>query len=139
MSGRIARLAWGVWHALLIFATLGLLSVIGYAAIGSPPEGPSAWPYIFTGLLILSFMVLAVLSLVDAVLWATAARWTWLRRLVLIPAVLVGGMLVFSLALWVSDSKNQIVSSIGLLFFALAVLVAHGLNRYAVHRFRATP
>ena len=137
MSGRIARLCWGVWHALLIFSTLGLLSVIGYAAIGSPPEGPSAWPYIFTGLLILSFMVLTVVTLADAVLWATAARWTWLRRLALIPAVLLGGMLVFSLVLWVVDSKNQTVSSIGLLLFALAVLVTHGLNRYAVRRFRA--
>lgn len=137
MSGRIARLCWGVWHALLIFSTLGLLSVIGYAAIGSPPEGPSAWPYIFTGLLILSFMLLTVVTLADAVLWATAARWTWLRRLALIPAVLLGGMLVFSLVLWVVDSKNQTVSSIGLLLFALAVLVTHGLNRYAVRRFRA--
>lgn len=137
MSGRIARLCWGVWHALLIFSTLGLLSVIGYAAIGSPPEGPSAWPYIFTGLLILSFMLLTVVTLADAMLWATAARWTWLRRLALIPAVLLGGMLVFSLVLWVVDSKNQTVSSIGLLLFALAVLVTHGLNRYAVRRFRA--
>ena len=134
MSG---RLCWGVWHALLIFSTLGLLSVIGYAAIGSPPEGPSAWPYIFTGLLILSFMVLTVVTLADAVLWATAARWTWLRRLALIPAVLLGGMLVFSLVLWVVDSKSPTVSSIGLLLFALAVLVTHGLNRYAVRRFRA--
>ena len=47
-------------------------------------------------------------------------------------------MLVFSLVLWVSDSKNPIVSSIGLFFLTLAVLLAHAINRHAVRRFRAT-
>jgi hypothetical protein len=81
-------------------------------------------------------MVLAVVSLVDAVLWASAMRWTWLRRLALIPAVLLGGMLLFSLVLWVIDSKNPTVSSVGLVLFALVVIVAHALNRHAVRRFR---
>jgi hypothetical protein len=138
VSGRIARLCWGAWHAVLIFATVGLLAVIVYAAMGSPPEGPSAWPYLFTGLLILSFMALTLVSVVDAVLWATASGWTWWRRLALIPGVLVGGTIIFAIVLWVSDSTHHIVSSIGLLLCASSVLAAHVLNRHAVRRFRMT-
>jgi hypothetical protein len=136
MSGRVARLCWALWHALLLFATVGLLATIVYIAAGAPPREPSAWPILFTGLLIWCLLVLIVISAVDAVLWATAQRWTWGRRLALVPAVLLGGTLLFALALWTTDSSNEAVAWIGLSLFTSCVLGAHLLNRYAVRRFR---
>jgi hypothetical protein len=137
MSRRLARIGWGLWHVILVIATLGLLGVVIYAWELSPDDGPGAGPLLMAGVLSLSMVLLVIVSAVDAVLWATAAGWPRWRRIVLVPVALILGLGAFMLALYTNDSADPFLNKVGLVLLAAVALIAHLLNRRAVKRFRA--
>jgi hypothetical protein len=132
----VAHAAWVIWRTVLLVNTLGLLAVAAYAAQASSDDAPGAMPLLMAGLLSMCVIGLTVVSGVNAVLWASAARWPWPRRLALVPVVLLLGVLVFALALYGSDFNRPARRWIGLLLFVAAILGAHLLNSHAVRRYR---
>jgi hypothetical protein len=133
-----ARAAWAVWNTLLVVDVLGLLAVAVYAALASPDDGPGATPLLMAGLLSLCVIVLALVSAVNAVLWASAVGWSWWRRLVLVVLALVGAALVFVAAAHASDpGESSGVRWSGLMLFVLLALGAYFFNAHAVRRYRS--
>ena len=133
-----ARAAWAAWKALLVVDVLGLLAVAVYAALASPDDGPGATPLLMAGLLSLCVIVLALVSAVNAVLWAGAVGWSWWRRLVLIALALVGAALVFVAAAYASDpGESSRVRWGGLMLFVLSALGAYVFNAHAIRRYRS--
>ena len=116
--------------------TLGLHTVAIYAALASPNDGPGATPLIMAGLLSLCVIILALVSAVDAALWASALRLAWWLRLVWIALALAGAAVVFKLAIYASDPGDPVSRRLGLFLFVISVVAAHVLNTRAVSRYR---
>jgi hypothetical protein len=113
-----------------------LLTVAIYAALASPNDGPGATPLIMAGLLSLCVIILALVSAVDAALWASAIRLAWWLRLVWIALALAGAAVVFQLAIYGSDPNEPLSRWLGLFLFVISVVAAHVLNTRAVNRYR---
>jgi len=134
---RLAAAAGWLWRALLLLNTLGLLSVGVYTMQASPAEGPSATPMLMAGLLSLCVIVLAVLSAVNAVLWACSVRWPWSARLALVALAPVGPVVVFLLVMAASHPEEAgPMKWLWLSLFVLTVMVTHALNARAIRRYR---
>jgi hypothetical protein len=134
----LLRTGWWLWRALLRFNTLGLLAVGLYTALASSSDGPSATPILMAGLLSLCAVVLALVSLVDAVLWAWRARSGWWIKAGMIALAPTSGVLVFVLLMHASDpAQAGSARWLWLTLFALCVVAAHWLNTHAVSRFRS--
>jgi hypothetical protein len=132
----LARAAWAGWRALLLLNTLGLLAVAIYAALASPDDGPGATPLIMAGLLSLCVIILAIVSAVDAALWASAMKLRWWLRLLWIALALAGAAIVLQLAIYARDPVDPVLKWLGLLLFVISVLAAHALNTRAVSYYR---
>ena len=133
------RAGWLLWRGLLRLNTLGLLAVGVYTALASSDDGPSATPILMAGLLSLCAVVLALVSLVDAVLWACCAASGWWVRAGLIALAPASGVLVFVLLMQASDpAQAGWARWLWLSLFVLSVVAAHRLNMHAVGRFRHT-
>ena len=130
------RAAWAVWHGLLLLDALGLLAVAIYAALVSPDAGPGATPLLMAGLLSLCVIVLALISAVNAALWASVARSAWWLRLALIVLSAVGVAVVFQLAVYASDPGDPMGRWVGLGLFSVSIPAAYALNRHAISRYR---
>ena len=135
----LVRAGWWLWRALLYLDTVGLLAVGLYTALASSSDGPSATPILMAGLLSLCAMVLAVVSLVDAVLWACRAQSGWWVRASMIALAPTSGVLVFVLLMHASDpAQAGSARWLWLTLFVLCVVAAHRLNTHAVGRFRTS-
>ena len=132
-----ARARATIWHALLVLATLGLLAVAVYAAQDSPEDGPSATPFLMVGLLSLCLLALALISAVDAALWARATRLRWVWWLALVLLVLTSVPVLFVLVAHASDPNQTVLSRrTALVAYVVAVIAAYVLNRKALARWR---
>ena len=126
-----------VWNALLVAATAGLLAVAVYAAQDSTADGPSATPFLMVGVLSLCVLALALISIVDALLWAGAARLRWWWRVGLVLLVLASAPALFVLVAHAGDPNQTPLSRrTALLAYVVAVVAAHMLNRVALVRWR---
>ncbi len=116
-----------------MLATLGLLAVAVYAALDSPADGPSATPFLMVGLLSLCLLLLGLISVVDAALWASAARLRWWWRAALVLLVLACIPVLFALVAHAGDPDQGALSRrTALLAYVVAVLAAYVLNRQAL-------
>lgn len=134
---RFMRTAWKAWRALLVLDILGLLAVAVYVPFSWPADGPSATPLLMAGLLSLCVLLLALLSSINAALWARAGGMSWGITLGAVVLALAGTVVLLLLAVWATDPSHATLRWMWLLLFVLAVLGAFALNHRAIGRCQA--
>jgi hypothetical protein len=87
------------------------------------------------GLLFLCLMLMALISVVNAVLWGTATASPWRYRVVLVGLAVITCALIFQLALYASDPAQSTMRLVGLVLFPLSVVGCYALNQRALRRY----
>jgi hypothetical protein len=111
-----------LWHGALFAAFAALMGTGVYAC--QDPSGPSAAPLMVMSLFFLAFVLLAVASPVNCVLWAAAAGYALWTRILLVPVTWAVLGLLWLFLVWASDPNypQRLVPG-RILFFSHSVLI----------------